>query len=106
MKLPTALTFQITVPTPTTVFSLEQAAAREANERGIALAHHGRFFEAAAALKETYESDSEYVDAYSNLGAVLRRLEMSKVPSRNLRKPSGLVRTSRRRNTISVIPTG
>jgi protein O-GlcNAc transferase len=74
MKSPTALTCQITVPTPPTVFSLEQTAAREANERGIALAHHGRFFEAAAALEEAYESDSEYADAYSNLGAVLGRL--------------------------------
>ncbi|MBT5496394.1 MAG: tetratricopeptide repeat protein, partial [Alphaproteobacteria bacterium] len=74
MKLPTALTFQITVPTPTTVLSLEQAAAREANEHGIALAHHGRFFEAAAALEEACEFGSEFADAYSNLGAVLRRL--------------------------------
>jgi hypothetical protein len=57
MKSATALICQITVPTPTTVFYLEQAAACEANERGIALAHDGRFFVATAALEETYELD-------------------------------------------------
>lgn len=62
------------MPTPPTEFSIEQAAAREANDRGAALAHQRRFFEAAAALEEACEFDPEFADAYSNLGAVLRRL--------------------------------
>ena len=49
-------------------------AAPEANERGAALAHQGRFREAAAAFDEACDFDPENADGFSNLGVVLRRL--------------------------------
>lgn len=49
-------------------------AAREANERGVALARQDRLREAAAAFAEACDHDPGYADAFSNLGATLRRL--------------------------------
>lgn len=54
--------------------ALNVAAAREANDRGAALAHQERYRESAAAFDEACSFDPEYADAFSNLGAVLRRL--------------------------------
>ena len=56
------------------LFPVNPSAARDANERGAALAHQGRYLEAAAALDEACRFDPHFADAYSNLGAVLRRL--------------------------------
>ena len=51
-----------------------QAAAKEANERGAALAQQERYLEAAAAFEEAFAHDPEMADAFSNLGAILRRI--------------------------------
>lgn len=58
-------------PTETPV---NAAAAREANERGAALARQERYLEAAAALEEAFEFDPTFAEPHSNLGAVLRRM--------------------------------
>ena len=49
-------------------------AAREANECGAALAHQGRFREAAAVFDEACDFDLENAKGCSKLGVVLRRL--------------------------------
>lgn len=69
-----ANTRKLTVTTPLESPPANTDAARDANERCAALAHQGRFREAAAAFDEAFYFEPENAEGFSNLRFVLRRL--------------------------------